>query len=277
MDSTRRRWIFLTAVWIAGMFLVTAAAQSPESPTLEQQLEKLTQMQSLMEKELQVIQRQLEDIRTVLQNRPSQPPVPAAVQPSELTLDGATLKGTHNAKVTIVEFSDFQCPFCGRYARETYDQLEREYIDTGKVRYAFRHFPLEKIHPEAFAAAEAVACAEMQGQFWEMRSRLFANQAGLMRDDLAKYGQEIGLDQTKFRTCMAGDMTARVRQDITLGARAGVSVTPTFFFGTAIHDTGDKIRIIRKTSGALPYTNFKAIIDSLLASTQTSDTSTSGR
>src|SRR6185436_20936742 len=86
----------------------------------------------------------------------------------DLTLAGAATKGRASAPLVMLEFSDFECPFCGRYSRETYPQVQREYVDTGKVRYVFRHTPIERIHPQAMKAAEAAECAGTQGKFWEM-------------------------------------------------------------------------------------------------------------
>jgi protein-disulfide isomerase len=190
----------------------------------------------------------------------SQPPLPA-----ELAIQGAPSKGSPNAPVTIVEFSDFQCPFCGRHFQQTFDPLEREYIATGKVRYVFRHFPLERIHPQAFKAAEAAECAGEQGKFWEMHDRLFANQQALLPDNLLMHAQAVGLDSRRFAACFAGQAaTARVRADMALASQAGVTATPNFFLGTPI--PGGKIKVIRKLNGALPYAMFKSAIDAMLAS-----------
>ena len=108
--------------------------------------------------------------------------------------DGAPSRGKADARVTIVEFTDYQCPFCSRYVRETYPQLDKEYVQTGKVKYVLRDLPLEAIHPLAMKAAEAAHCAGEQGKYWEMHDRLFANQTELARTDLAKHAQALGLD-----------------------------------------------------------------------------------
>ena len=184
--------------------------------------------------------------------------------PAELMIEGAPSKGSPNAPVTIVEFSDFQCPICGRPFQQTLAPLEKEYIATGKVRYVFRHFPLERIHPQAFKAGEAAECAAAQGKFWEMHDRLFANQQALMPDNLVTHAQALGLDAQKFAACFAGQATARVRADMALGSQAGVTATPNFFLGTTI--PGGKIKVTRKLNGAVPFATFKAALDAMLAS-----------
>ena len=163
-----------------------------------------------------------------------------------------------------VEFSDFQCPFCQRHWQQTYGQLDRDYIATGKVRYVFRHFPLERIHPQALKAGEAAECAAAQGKFWEMHDRLFLNQQALMPADLVKHAEALGLDETQFTSCLDGQMTARVRADLAMGAQAGVTATPNFFVGVTI--PGGKIKVLQKLSGALPFATFKSTFDGLLAS-----------
>jgi protein-disulfide isomerase len=93
-----------------------------------------------------------------------------------VAIGDAPVKGNPNAKLTLIEFSDYQCPFCRRHAENTLPSLDKEYIATGKVRYVFHDFPLEAIHPQAFKAAEAAHCAGEQQKYWEMHGRLFANQ-----------------------------------------------------------------------------------------------------
>lgn len=186
------------------------------------------------------------------------PPVPA-----ELVVTGAPFKGAVDARLTIIEFSDFQCPSCARYWAQTYPQLDKEYISTGTVKYVFRHFPLERIHPQAIKAAEAAECAAAQNRFWEMRDRLFANQQALFPNDLVKYAQAVGLDEATFTACLGGQMTARVRQDMAIGTQAGVTSTPTFFVGRTLPD--GKVKILMRSVGPFPFAVFKHQLDAELA------------
>ena len=134
--------------------------------------------------------------------------------------------GPQGALVTIVEFADYQCPYCGA-AAEPVKELLSKYPD--EVRLIYRHFPLEG-HAEAFQAAEAAECAGEQGRFWEMHEMLFANQKALGFDFLQDYAGKIGLDQNQFMDCMeSGRTAALVKQDMSDGMKYGVNGTPTFF------------------------------------------------
>jgi protein-disulfide isomerase len=106
-----------------------------------------------------------------------------------LSVDGAPSMGNGDAKVTLIEFSDYQCSFCGRHFSQTLPRLMTEYVKTGKVKYVLRDFPLEPIHPLAFKAAEAARCASDQGKYWEMHDRLFSNQQALGPKDLPRHAE----------------------------------------------------------------------------------------
>lgn len=159
-------------------------------------------------------------------------------------------KGAKDAKVTIVEFSDFQCPFCSR-AIGAADQAVKAYPD--KVKLVFRHFPLD-FHENAPKAAEASACADEQGKFWEMHDILFANQGALEVPLLEKHAATAKLDAAKFKECLSsGRMAAKVAGDMAAGRQAGVNGTPAFFINGIL------------LSGAQPFEEFKRIIDDELA------------
>ncbi|WP_317987917.1 DsbA family protein [Hyalangium gracile] len=158
-------------------------------------------------------------------------------------------KGPENAPVTIVEFSDFQCPFCSR-AKNTVDEVVKSYGD--QVRLVFRHFPLS-FHKEAPKAAEASACAADQNKFWEYHDKLFANQQALTVDDLKKHAADLGLDTARFNECLdSGKKAELVKKDMADGEKVGVSGTPAFFINGIV------------LSGAVPAEEFKTIIDSEL-------------
>ena len=254
------------AVALVGMASAAVPAAEQDSQTsLQQRVEKLTAGQEALRQEILAMQKQLQEIRELLQKTPVGAPAPAPLPPlpAELTIQGAPMKGSADAPVVIVEFSDFQCPFCERHFNQTMGLLDKEYISTGKVKYVFRHFPLERIHPQAFKASEAAECAFGQGKFWEMHHRLFLSQRMLMPPDLLKHAEAIGLDGEKFASCLTGQATARIRADLMLGAQAGVTATPNFFLGTSIAD--GRIKVSRKLNGAVPFATFKAAIDTLLA------------
>ena len=181
----------------------------------------------------------------------------------DLELAGAASKGRADAPLVILEFSDFECPFCGRYSRGVYHQIQKEYVDTGKVRYVFRHTPIERIHKQAMKAAEAAQCALAQGKFWEMHDRLFANQKELAPPNLIAYAQVLGLNMPAFQQCLGGQTAARVRQDLAEGLKAGITGTPAFFIGTVTKE--GKLKVLQKLIGAKPYPTFKATLDTLIA------------
>jgi len=161
-------------------------------------------------------------------------------------------KGPDAAPITIVEFSDFQCPFCSK-AKETADKVVANYA--GKVRLVFRDYPLP-FHDKALKAAEAGQCAHEQGKFWEMHDEMFAHQDKLAPDELKASAKKLGLDAAKFDSCLDGGKFAElVQQSIKAGQSAGVSGTPAFFING------------RMISGAQPFEKFKEIVDEELART----------
>lgn len=145
----------------------------------------------------------------------------------EVGYDPARLRGNPKAPVSLVEFSDFQCPFCGK-VEPTLKDLLSKYKD--QVRVAYRDFPLSQIHPQAQGAAEATRCAGEQGKYWEYHDLLFANQAKLDAASLAEHAGSLALDKKKFNECLkSGKFKAAVLQDFQDGSQAGVTGTPAFF------------------------------------------------
>jgi protein-disulfide isomerase len=164
-------------------------------------------------------------------------------------------------RIALVEFSDFQCPFCGRHARETLPRIVSEYVATKKVTYVFRHLPLEAMHPQAVDAAASAACAEEQGKFWEMHAQLFQANVALTPSTLAQLSQSLKLDESKYRKCLL-DMPAKIRAQVAEAARWEVNATPTFFLGDVTADGSVNVR--RRLNGAHPFASFKAAIEELL-------------
>jgi len=196
---------------------------------------------------------------------PTQSLGPTPENPTIVSIEGGATKGNKDAKVTLVEFTDYQCPFCSRHLRDTLPQIDNDYVKTGKIRYVLREFPLEAIHPLAFKAAEAANCSGEQGKYWEMHDRLFANQNALAAQELPGHAEAVGLDAAKFKACLeSGKYVAKVRKDLAEAQKAGVSGTPTFFVGLT-DPKSSEIKAVRKIVGAQNYAVFKAAIDSLLA------------
>lgn len=159
--------------------------------------------------------------------------------------------GNKAAPITLIEFADFQCPYCGRVA-PTIKKLRETYGD--KVRLVWKDFPLTQIHPQAFKAGEAAHCAGDQGKYWEYHDRLFANQQSLMPDDLKRHAADLGLDATTFAACLdTSKYGERVRDGVAEGTRLGVNSTPMFYVNG------------RVLSGAQPYEAFASVIDEELS------------
>jgi len=178
---------------------------------------------------------------------------PGVAERVEVDIGNAPVLGDKNAPVTIVEFSDYQCPYCERHFTQTYPQLKANYVDTGKAKIVFMDFPLS-FHPEAQKAAEAARCAGEQGKYWEMHDKLFENQATLSPENEKKWARELGIDGAKFDTCLnSGKYTKAVQDDLNYGASLGIQGTPGFFVNGIL------------VNGAQPFSAFKAVIDAELA------------
>ena len=205
------------------------------------------------------IQKDLEEIKRILRSQP----VADALPKDPIRIADEPFKGEPGAKIALIEFSDYQCPFCGRYTKEVFPQIESDYVNTGKVKYVFFDLPLD-FHKNAFKAAEAAHCAGEQGQFWEMHDLLFQNQSALGPEQLSTYAKRIGLSETTFQQCLdSGRFGADIKKDISEAGSAGIGGTPTFLIG--IVQPGDgHVKVVRKLVGAKPYTEFKAAVDSAL-------------
>jgi protein-disulfide isomerase len=253
-DHTKRRVVLSPLLGLPFIILLSAAplpAQQPSTEDLRKEIQALSQSVKEMQKDLQ-------EIKALLLSR-----VPAA-PPENVVLDlsNSPAQGEPTARLTLIEFSDFQCPFCGRHDRDTAPQIDKEYVTAGKLRHVFVDFPLESIHKFAFKAAEAARCAGEQGKYWEMHHRLFENQNKL--DPLTPHAEAIGLDVPKFEECLnSGRQAAAIRQEVAEAQKAGVTSTPTFFLAYTDPKTS-KIKTVRRLTGAQPYTAFKAAIDKLL-------------
>ncbi|PIN94682.1 hypothetical protein COU53_02480 [Candidatus Pacearchaeota archaeon CG10_big_fil_rev_8_21_14_0_10_30_48] len=168
------------------------------------------------------------------------------------------LLGDKNAKIKIVEFSDFQCPFCERVETGAIAEFKNsDYFKNGEVALVYKHFPLNSIHPFAQKAAEASVCAQNQGKFWEYHDLLFANQQSLDITSLKNYAKQVGLNQAKFDSCLdGGEAVAKVKKDLAEASTAGGQGTPYFVL---INEDGDT----QAVSGAVPWANFEVAIQSL--------------
>lgn len=248
------------------LFPVSAALLAPPTALAQQEaIERLEKEVKVLQEGQKRIQQQLQDITILLQRRRAAA-TPARLQTLKgvvLTIENDPFKGLANAKVVMVEFSDYQCPFCARHQSQVLPQLEREYVATGKLKYVFRDFPLETIHKQAFQAAQAANCAGDQEQFWAMHDELFANRSTL--EPFSKHAQAIGLNQAQFEECLrAGKYRLEVRNDIKEALKIGIRSTPTFLLGVPEGD-GSTVKGMRLIRGAFPFEQLKLEIDKILA------------
>ena len=194
-----------------------------------------------------------------------QPAVPAAPSVIQVSLDDDPVKGNPDAPVTIIEFSDFQCPFCSRFFTQTLPLIEENYINSGKVKLVYRDLPLDSIHQNARPAHIAAECADEQGKFWEYHDILFINQKQWQGLSLAaadktfkEYAGELGLQTASFDSCLESPIIAEeVNKDVVEATTYGATGTPSFFIGN------EKDGFI-KLSGAQPFTVFQSAIEDQL-------------
>ncbi|MDQ3817349.1 MAG: thioredoxin domain-containing protein [Acidobacteriota bacterium] len=181
-----------------------------------------------------------------------------------LAIENDPLRGNKKATVVLIEYSDYQCPFCRKFEAETMKQIDKDYISAGRVGFIFRDYPLELPHPYAFKAAMAARCAGVQGKYWEMQQRLFQEPMALRSDDLLSHAQSVGLNMTNFSQCLDDEKTAfSIRTGMNEAAGLGVGGTPAFFVG--VRRAGDKnVRVLRVIQGARPYSVFKATLDTVI-------------
>ena len=184
---------------------------------------------------------------------------------------GVTEHSQGVASLVVIEYSDFECPFCGMYARGTYNDIVTTFVRTNRVQYVFRHFPIERAHPFAVTAAAAAECAGKQGRFWQMHDALFANQAGLARPDLVKHGRELGLDLGTLNECIESAGPTIVRGHQSEALRLGVNSTPTFLVGRRAQQ-GSEVSLQRRLRGLLPREDIEAELERLLGASRVAST-----
>lgn len=215
-------------------------------PSLQQQNEEII-------KELRAIRALLESVIP-----PARPPRPSTG--SVANLKGYSL-GSAAAPLTMVEFTDLQCPYCRQFALTTFDEIRKNWIDTGKLRYISRDFPIDVLHPQAMPAARAARCAGEQGKFWEMRLALVRNANVLSGDFITKTAGDLKLDPKAFAACAASSKhDAEIQAEMREGAKLGIDGTPTFVIGRTTPNGIEGPMIV----GALPYAQFDAKLRELL-------------
>ena len=215
----------------------------------------------------QLTQRDLDDAIAKLELKMMQERLPTSQPqlPAKISADNDPIIGNPDAPITIIEFSDFQCPFCARFHVQTLPSLIDEYIEQGKVKIVFRDFPIQNIHPNALPAAVAAECANDQGKFKDMHDLLFENQkqwssleTSPALSTFVQYANNLQLDEEEFTSCLTGGKHIdEIRKDLEDGRNYGVTGTPGFFIGN------ENVGYV-ELKGAQPFESFKKVIDSQL-------------
>ena len=245
-------------------------AQEPPLPSSVETTDVFILRQLIeIQNELRDVRKELAEVRKSVSELKGNPNLPRAAAPRpsvfgnvELKKDDPTL-GSQQAKVAIVEFTDYQCPYCAQYHSETFETLKKEYINTGKVQYVLRDFPLD-FHAYAKGAAIAANCAGEQDAYWQMNHQLFSNQSELGDGLYQKLARSLGLNMDQFESCVTSpEQAQKVDADVVYGQEIGVNGTPTFFIGRV---ENGHLTDAQEVSGTNPLSAFSRIIEPLLAS-----------
>jgi len=261
MWGIQKRIIILGCFLMFGMQCLCFSQQV--SPYLEKEIEDIKKEQEAIKLDIQLIKTLL--IQRSNSGAPQQlQPQTAAVNIQGMVFDinADTVMRKGNSNIVMVEFSDYQCPYCGRYVRETFPKIVAEYVDSGKLDYAVFDFPLAS-HDLAPKAAEAARCAREQGKYWEMRKELMSNQDSL--DKLAVHAATLQLDAAQFQSCLdGGHHTESIARDQSVAASLGITGVPAFVFALKNPLDPQKVRVISVLSGARPLDEFRREIERVL-------------
>jgi protein-disulfide isomerase len=241
--------------------VTSAPVNKQAAPTKSEEDQKL---EAILD-ELRQIRQLLADQNKYISQRAAAATVPAAPEVMEkvsLALgSGWYSMGSDAAPVTVMEFADFQCPYCRRFHTDSFAELKKNYIDTGKVRFISRDLPLE-FHSNAMNAALAAHCAGEQNKYWELRNTLIVNSKDLARESITKYAQQDGLEMASFTACLDSQKyKSQIERDRDQANQLGFSGTPSFVIGRMKNDKLEGVKIV----GAMPYATFDSKINDLLA------------
>ena len=247
----------LSILALSLLVTVSATASQPDKDELTKLKDQVAQLNA----QQQQILASLDELKKMMKG----PGQPALKPPPTMSVAGELYKGEPAAKVAIIEYADFQCPFCRRFESQVYPNIRDSYINTGKLKYFHRDMPLV-FHQGAMPAARAAHCASEQGKFWEMHDSLLGDAASLTPADIDERAGKLGLNVPDLDKCIASDRFADIIQrGISEASAMQISGTPTFIIGTL--DANGNVMSVKKTVvGASPFEAFKAAIDPLLAS-----------
>lgn len=240
--------LFYSALALVGNPFVSTAAEITDKKA-DEILQELKQIRQLLQEQQGLLRQKLGQ-RRVTQD-----------QIVKLDVVETYVLGKPDAPITLVEFTDYQCPYCSKFHKNTLPQIQKNYINTGKVRFISRDLPLG-IHNHALPAARAARCAGEQSKYWELRDLLSSNPKGLAVENIITYAQKEHLDLHAFRACLDSDKYSReIKQDIADANSIGITGTPGFVLGRTSREKFEGVKI----KGALSYAAFQTKIDRLLA------------
>ena len=252
---------------IAAVFVLLLFISSPAwSASTKDEIQELQSKVDALQQGQESIQKDLEEIKKLLQQGArAAPGAGPAFAEQEVSIGFSPYKGSADAPVTLIEYSDYQCPFCSRHYRDVMPTLVTEYVDTGKLKYVMRENPIASIHPYATGASLAALCANNQGKYWEMHNIMFDNQRALSDENLKAYAADIGLNTTQFDECLdTKKYEPWVNADLESSRDLGLSGTPSFVLGLTDPDDPDKANLTIAIKGAQSLQNFQEAIDDLL-------------
>jgi protein-disulfide isomerase len=253
----------LATVSVVALLSLSPQSQGDEIAALKREIAALKAQQAAMQRDIQAIKTFLQGS----QGRQQGEDLPGVIGQA-IPLAGEPATGSATAKVTLVEVSDYHCPFCRRNATQTFPQVSADYIATGKVRYVFVDYPIAQLHPAAFKAHEAAECAGDQGKYWQMHTALFAAAPARDAEALTERARSIGLDEGAFSACLAsGRHAAAINASIDRMQKLGIGGTPATLIGLT-PTAGQPMKIVGYVYGAKPFAEFKAQIDAALAKAQ---------
>ena len=258
LDSMLNR--FRVFVFVPLLFLFLACSQSSaqgpkDADSLRKEIDTLKAQQAEMQKSLEEIR---EFLRAATGGRFGAP----SLVNSTFDIAGAPVNGQASAPITIVEISDYHCPYCRRHVQQTQPRIYDTYVNAGKVRHVFVHYPIAQLHPDAYKSHEAASCAADQGKFWDLHPKLFA--APLKTpEQLSAAAQDAGLDAAAFRACLdSGKHTKAVQESVARIMKMNISGTPMFLVGRTSPDS--KLTVAKVIEGAQPFEAFKTAVDEML-------------
>jgi protein-disulfide isomerase len=217
--------------------------------------------QGITHEQAEQILQELRQIRQLLE-RQQKPQAPPEAAHAKLDLEGAELLGSKSAPITVVEFTDYQCPFCQRFHMTVFGEMKKAYIDTGKIRFYSRDLPLDSIHPNAMRAAMSARCAAEQGQFWKLRDIMGANPDKLEMASLVDAAASLHMNTEAFRACVeSGKYREAVQESVLEAMKFGIGGTPSFVIGKSTPEGVDG----EVMEGAVPLSEFAKVFARLEA------------